>query len=101
MSRVEIRDALVEAARDHDYVTMRYSGRAMYGQQCLAVKSSSRAFTMGVRMALSLEENNAPEAAKKFLLESRQDDLGGDTLIYWPDVPPPDKDSDDEGDDDE
>lgn len=85
------------------YEPVRYSGRAMYGKQCVAVAvARAETLAVGARLALAAvdglaEENDADsswdlceafavvlEQVSALMLQARQDDLGLDAVVYWP-----------------
>jgi hypothetical protein len=72
----------VEALQNAGYEPRSYSGRGMYGKQCVAVVTDDNAFKVGVLVMAEL-----PEEFDTYLLESVEDDsMGLSTVIYWPDV---------------
>lgn len=95
---------LIEAIRNAGYEPRSYSGRGMYGRSCVGVtvERGTSAFTVGIHVAEQLGEN-AYEAAR---LDTAQDSLGLDTILYFPmldwpkDVPDSDEDDDLDDEDD-
>ena len=74
-----------------------YSGRFMYGKQCLAValNSPSDLFGIGMEVGSQHPEGWNPDR------ELRTDSLGSGIIAYWPDIDLPEgfRDEDDEDED--
>lgn len=93
---------LVMAVRNAGYEARSYSGRGMYGRTCvgITIERGTSAFTVGIHVAAELGED-AHEAAR---LSTAHDNLGLDTILYFPmvDWPKdvPDEDIDEDEDDD-
>ena len=93
---------LIRALESLDLSARSYSGRGMYGRNCVGVtlgrNSEYTEFGLGVALALALGE----EAAD---LQARTDSMGLGSIVYFPNVRWPEgrKDSDesDEDEDDE
>lgn len=73
-----------------------YSGRAMYGRQCVGLELSDLGDLMALgaeMMQLSCEEepdnDDEHEALVLLLKDTRTDDMGRDAIAYWPKVAPP------------
>lgn len=65
-----------------------YSGRFMFGQTCPAIVIKSQAQYAKFVMALvheAVNYNLDPEVVEDFLAAERRDDMGLDTVIYFPD----------------
>ena len=80
MARFEakaVQEALDEAGFDH----CEYSGRGMYGKQCVGVKLEGHtdAYEM---FALIAGEN--PEFGAELARSARTDDMGLGIIVYWP-----------------
>lgn len=67
---------LKEAIEAAGYTPRSYSGRAMYGRQCLGTTVPNVAQAI-IDIGAQGVKFNAP----------RQDNMGLDYIIYWPDVP--------------
>ena len=84
--------AIAEAIREcgmrtGDFETINYSGRGMYGEECLAICCHSP-FSVGVTLAKFAIRNNLQELLD-FLqgYNPKTDSLGCDIVIYWPSLP--------------
>jgi len=83
--------AIAESIKDcgiftGEFETMNYSGRAMYGEECLAI--SGNVWRVAVTLAKYAEEKGLCELSD--FLKSytpKTDSLGYDTVIYWPNLP--------------
>jgi hypothetical protein len=69
-----------------------YSGRAMYGEHCLAVTtdSPSEAVTVVLDVVQACAENGTAEDVVELvnmLRGSRTDSMGRGAVVYWPDIP--------------
>lgn len=72
----------IEALESAGYEPRGYSGRCMYGKQCVAIVTDDHAFKVGIFVMASL-----PEDFDTYILESvDQDSMGCSTVIYWPDA---------------
>lgn len=69
---------LIRALETAGFEPMSYSGRGMYGRQCVGVSAESP-FEVGVALGLALGE----EARD---LRVASDTLGRDTVLYFPGV---------------
>lgn len=60
-----------------------YSGRGMYGAECVAITMDSDAslLALGAEIAKTIEN---PHLAVMLLHESRMDSMGLGSVIYWP-----------------
>ncbi len=85
MTAEKVKDLLEDAGHE----TRRYSGRAMYGRQCLAVVTDAEAADVVVdameRCAMGGDAESVVELAR-FLHGSRTDSMGRGTVIYWPNI---------------
>jgi hypothetical protein len=81
----KVKDLLEDAGHE----TRSYSGRAMYGRQCLAVVTDDEAADVVVdameRCAMGGDVESVVELAR-FLHGSRTDSMGRGTVIYWPNI---------------
>lgn len=83
--RATLEDALGMAEIDWDYEsTIRdtYSGRGMYGAECVAIvlDSEREAFGLFAALGVLLGEDVAVPLARA----TRTDSMGRDIIIYWP-----------------
>ena len=83
------------------YKTQSYSGRGMYGKQCLGVQVDDSVFQFYANVIeqaadeivsrLDDEHDDAVydvlEEVGKMLRRTRSDSLGLSTIIYWPSIP--------------
>lgn len=60
-----------------------YSGRAMYGKECLGIVHSTTGELL--RFALALNEED-PESREWLEQGTRNDSMGLDEITYWPQV---------------
>jgi hypothetical protein len=87
MSSERVRDLFEDA----QYETRAYSGRAMYGEHCLAVTtdSPSEAATVILDVVQACAENGTVEEVLELvsmLRGSRTDSMGRGCVVYWPDI---------------
>jgi hypothetical protein len=99
ISPVEFANILVEAGLE----PRNYSGRFMYGAQCIGVTVPHKdVLALGTKIAAqaaaSASENlvdeaegfaivtEALDAVKDIMSEARQDEMGLDAIVYWPDM---------------
>ncbi len=80
-----------EFFEDAQYEPRAYSGRAMYGDQCLAVTtdSASEAATVILDVIQACAENGTKEDVIELvdlLRGSRSDSMGRGVVVYWPDI---------------
>jgi hypothetical protein len=88
-------DELQNAVADVDGSLCSYSGRAMYGRQCLGIELSS--MEDAFRLALSIESGDLAY----LLSHPRFDSMGLGIICYFPSVEAPEGIDDDEDEDDE
>jgi hypothetical protein len=73
-----------------------YSGRGMYGTECLSIVASrDMDFLAKFIFALTQEDEGL---AEKFTYGIHSDSMGYDTVIYWPGITPIASDDDDDDD---
>lgn len=99
-----------QAADDHDVQFRSYSGRAMYGKECIAITGETREINRVIAAvsalildevfdaAIDSEGGGAQPAAHDIrdkahtyfdkLHNTRSDSMGFDTVLYWPDLEP-------------
>jgi hypothetical protein len=88
-------ERFLELVEETEFTARSYSGRAMYGARCIAVEigrdETSEAFVAAMCMAVveTAEEDmmtSELEHLYRFMQNTRQDNMGLDTIIYWPHV---------------
>jgi hypothetical protein len=87
---------------DAQYEPRSYSGRCMYGENCLAVTtdSASEAATVILDVVQACAENGTAEDVLELvamLRGSRTDSMGRGVVVYWPDIKWADCGDDDDG----
>jgi hypothetical protein len=90
-----IKDA-VEQYGDEDAVSFRndYSGRGMYGRQCIGIVGDESTCMRIVGQAIKDAHAQADNDELVFddvvdtLLDSCRDSMGRDIIVYWPEVAP-------------
>jgi hypothetical protein len=80
-----------ELFEDAQYETRSYSGRCMYGENCLAVytDSASEAVTVILDVVQACAENGSAEDVLELVAKlrgSRTDSMGRSVVVYWPDI---------------
>lgn len=103
MERVDLATAIVEHMEQAaklcnttfgPVVPMKYSGRGMFGKECLALRSPGRSisvFTIAACISTAFSQAYTGFQLTWLLsdlsrTEVREDNLGTDTLIYFPDL---------------
>ena len=82
----EQQDIITEFAEDKDYsILADYSGRCMYGSKCFGLVGLSPV-SMGMELASHLAHNDEVELADRLARGVRQDSMGLDSIIYFPNV---------------
>jgi len=81
---------------DADYTPRKYSGRFMYGKQCLSIhldREDSQARTIGLILANMSMDNKHPARFKQDVLDlseilqdAREDSMGLGSVLYFPKV---------------
>ena len=85
-----------------DFNPSSYSGRGMYGRQCLSITTDRDSFSILAKIMRDCED---VEEASALLAKAKTDSMGRGTVIYWPSIEIPqgvtigDDDNDDEEDD--
>lgn len=85
----EVFNLVVDVADEVGMTTQTYSGRAMYGKQCLGVVGSLSEFvrfTLALVEAASLDDAEPLAEVIEAMREGRtsSDSMGLDTIFYWP-----------------
>lgn len=87
-------DELRDAVADVDGTLRPYSGRAMYGQECLGIDLDSEADAFRIALAVSGELAEA-------LNSPRFDSMGLGIIVYFPNVEVPEGVTDDDEEDED
>lgn len=77
-------DQLQELLDSIGLTPTRYSGRGMYSNDCLAVVVKDNALQT---LAAIIEAAPSVKIAAKIARDLRMDNLGHDTVLYWPSIP--------------
>ena len=85
---------------DMDFKPRSYSGRNMYGRECFGVviPRDTNMLKLGFDLAKTLLEDESFDIDD---LDYKTDSMGKDTIIYFPDIDPPVKQSNIEDDESE
>lgn len=72
--------------RDSDCRVRTYSGRYMYGANCIGIVSSMSAATVMLKIALQIENDREYSLASvsHFFKNAREDSMGLDRIVYFP-----------------
>lgn len=90
-------DAIESAAFDAEAELRSYSGRAMFGQQCLALQIDSIRNLTAFFISLAVDDQ---DLAAKLSRDLRTDSLGLGEIAYWPSIGVPDSMVEDDEDED-
>jgi hypothetical protein len=71
--------ALIDALEDAGYDPCAYSGRGMYGKECVCVKGDISGWEVAKALWYANDDNEIVDAP-----EPRQDQLGLGIVLYWP-----------------
>lgn len=74
-------DKWIQALKNEGYVPRAYSGRGMFGEQCVAITVADWALA-----AMDMSDSPLPRGGKAMLREARTDSLGMRTVVYWPNM---------------
>jgi hypothetical protein len=69
---------------DSDGVRTDYSGRAMYGSECLGIEMSVEDVPMFFAAVAEAEEEGYEEDLMKLVGAARTDSMGRDVIVYFP-----------------
>lgn len=77
---------------DADYQVRSYSGRGMYGRECLGVmieqySSLGNLFADLIETASSGSDSDELQTVADSIRDFKQDSLGRDTIVYFPNIP--------------
>jgi hypothetical protein len=75
-------ERLVQMLIDADMMPFAYSGRGMYGRECVAVSGDVSPFDLGLRIGLALGRRGHEEME----LRSATDAMGRGVVLYFPDA---------------
>lgn len=85
-------------ADDHDYqMRLAYSGRGMFGKECIGFVTSESPFALGLKLGHYLREAESntneddPSDLFEYLQNVRTDSMGMDTIMYFPNIQMPDE----------
>lgn len=82
----EQQDMITEFAEDKDYsIRENYSGRCMYGSKCFGLVGKDPV-AIGMELASHLAHNDETQLADRLARDVRQDSMGLDSIIYFPNV---------------
>ena len=95
----------IEIAHNADLKVQSYSGRAMYGAQCIGIEHKNPILVTAIIVAQA-EDDEEAEALVSVFRHARTDQMGLDMIIYfpglkWPDNVDDDDDNEDEDDDED
>jgi hypothetical protein len=87
----EIIEAIDEAHKQEEFQYRSYSGRGMFGKQCLGITFSNVAEALAFGAWLGQTFSNPygrseETTASALLLKTRQDSMGRGIVIYWPEL---------------
>ncbi len=71
----------INALRNEGHAPRAYSGRGMFGKQCVAITVADWALA-----AMDLSDSSLPKGGKTLLRDARTDSMGKQTVVYWPDM---------------
>jgi len=93
----KLKNRLIQTIRDEDYEPQSYSGRGMYGEECVAFVADSQVSTHGAlidvcsNIVQQIEDDTlSPEEAihmMSYMQDVRTDSLGRGTIVYFRNVP--------------
>lgn len=99
---------ILEAILDRVPDTRSYSGRGMYGKECLGVVDSDSFEVIGDVVAalhksglVNGEDGFAVDDLTSFIKSANQDSMGLDTIVYWPSLEYHEEYDDEDDDEDE
>lgn len=84
---------IIDTVEDLGYLVRSYSGRGMYGKSCVAIiiDRNKSEFEAGMEIATALASEECRMDLVDILLSSRirQDSMGRDSVVYFPNIPWP------------
>ena len=114
MTKLSIQALIMDACRDHGDVSFRndYSGRGMYGRTCIGIVGTrancqvviyevmreliDRLYDVAVdgdEQEASNLRDEVHECTEQLIKQSREDSMGLDLIVYWPNIEPLDADA--------
>lgn len=91
---MNICDAMIALLNEAGYPSRKYSGRGMYGKECLAMTTTDNPVRVGCRLDsymphISIEARNCIEEEcplEDILSDSKLDNISNETVVYWPNI---------------
>lgn len=80
-------ERLIELIENAGYEARSYSGRAMYGEQCVALVTDDPEVYVGAQIVLSADDESEQQKAAQAMRGARTDSMGLSTVIYFPRFP--------------
>jgi hypothetical protein len=77
-------DTLVDLAEQFDGEVRAYSGRGMYGEQCLGVTIDGDLIGFAMNLAACLAEEGHFDVAESLAAQACTDSLGRGSILYFP-----------------
>ena len=77
-------EVLYELAEQHGFAVRSYSGRGMMGRTCLGIDTTQSLFTIGMVIGSALAL-----AAPFDKVSVREDSMGKETIVYFPNIEAP------------
>lgn len=86
VSSKDIAKIIYRAFSDSDCRVRMYSGRYMYGANCIGIVSSMSAATVMLKIALQIENDRecSLDSVSHFFEDAREDSMGMDRIVYFP-----------------
>lgn len=102
-------ERLIDLLREAELTPRSYSGRAMYGARCVSVTVAPlEALAVGAALALAAvaeagegDEHAEAEEVYNLMAAAREDSMGRDVVVYWPDVEWPEDAGEEDDDNDD
>ena len=70
-----------------EFSILRYSGRSMFGRQCLAITADDIGKVFGIMVAAGQAANSEGLDIADEVIGARWDSMGRGTVVYWPSIP--------------
>lgn len=84
-------DTLTDLAEQHDGEVRSYSGRGMYGEQCLGITIDGDLIGFAMWLAACLTEEGHFDLAESLAAQACTDSLGRGSILYFPRTASPDE----------
>lgn len=81
LERRHVIAAVLDAGLEERHLREDYSGRHMYGRQCLGLVGSHKEF---VRFYIRLAGWIGSDEAEDLAIAAREDNMGREKIVYWP-----------------